>query len=85
VGPEVALVAGAGTSASQRVGLTGKSSAENIDGCEVGSDGADIVVTPHVRPVLRQHGPTKRIDFHLPLDLKARAFKPQVEPADPRE
>jgi hypothetical protein len=35
--------------------------------------------------VLREHGPTKRIDLDLPGDLKARAREPQIEPADAGE
>jgi hypothetical protein len=46
---------------------------------------SDILVAPHVRPVLLQHRPTKWIDLHLPLDLETRSLQPQVESADAGE
>jgi hypothetical protein len=46
---------------------------------------SDIVVAPHIGPVLREHRPTEWIDFNLPLDLKTCALKAQIESTDPRE
>jgi hypothetical protein len=84
--PEVALVGSTATGASEAMGLAGKSSAENIDGFEFGTtDCSDILVAPHVRPVLREHRPTKRVNLHLPRHLKARPREPQIEAADAGE
>jgi hypothetical protein len=47
--------------------------------------GFDIGISLYVRPVLREHSLTERIDFNLPLDLKTGAFKPKVKPSDTRE
>lgn len=38
-----------------------------------------VVMSPHVRPVLRQHLLTERIDFHLPDAAKPGALKAEVE------
>jgi hypothetical protein len=46
---------------------------------------SDILVTPHIGPVLRQHFPAKRVNFHLPANLKTRSLKPQIEAPDPGE
>jgi len=46
---------------------------------------SDIVVAPHVRPVLREHGPAKRIDLDLPLDVEPSPIEPQIEAPDPGE
>jgi hypothetical protein len=85
LGPEVALVVSAATSASNRMGLTGKSSAENIHICEFSTNGSDILVAPHSRPVRREHGPTEWINLNLPANLEPGALETQVESADARE
>jgi hypothetical protein len=64
--------------------LTGKASANNVNWFKVG-DGSDIGVSPHVGPVLCEHGPTPRIDFDLPPHIEARSSQPQVEAADAGE
>jgi len=48
-------------------------------------DLSDIGVAPHVRPVLREHGPTKRIDLNLPADVEPGPRKAQIEAPDPGE
>jgi len=48
-------------------------------------DLSDIVVTPHVRPVLREHGPAKRIDLNLPADVEPGPREAEIEPADARK
>jgi len=48
-------------------------------------DGADIGIAPHVRPVLREHGPAKRIDFHLPLDVEPGPLETKFKAADSRK
>jgi len=45
------------------------------------SNTSDIFIPLYVRPVTGQNFPTVRVDFHLPHNLDAGAFKPQVEPA----
>jgi hypothetical protein len=54
-------------------------------GEHVGAQGADVIVPPDVRPVLRQNLPAERVDLHLPDARHARAFKPEVESADASE
>jgi hypothetical protein len=46
---------------------------------------SDILVAPHVGPVLREHRPAERVNFNLPLDLKSGALEPEIEPANPGE
>lgn len=65
--------------------LAGIAPAEEIDALEFGSHDSDILVTPHRRPVLGQHGTAKRIDFHLKFDLEASPLQPQIEAANTRE
>jgi len=43
---------------------------------------SDILVAPHVRPVFREHRPTKLVNFNLPANLKACPFESQIEPAN---
>jgi hypothetical protein len=96
--PEVAIVCAGTTATGNRVWLAGKSSTENINSCEADSaetarvwtfsdpvDFSDIVVTPHIRPVLCQHLPAKGINFDLPLDFKPSSLKAQIKPADTGE
>jgi hypothetical protein len=35
-----------------------------------------------MRPVLLKHGPTKRVNLYLPLDLKSGSLKPKVKASD---
>jgi len=46
---------------------------------------SDIVVAPHVGPVLREHGPTERIDLHLPANVEPGPREAEIEAADPGE
>jgi hypothetical protein len=46
---------------------------------------SDIVVAPHLGPVLREHRPAIGINFDLPLGLEPGSLKPQIEAADPCE
>jgi hypothetical protein len=43
---------------------------------------SDIAISRYLRPVLREHGLTERVNFNLPLDLKSCSLKPKVETAD---
>lgn len=42
-------------------------------------------MAPHMGPVLREHGPTKWINFALPANLKAGPLKPKIEAANAGE
>jgi len=46
---------------------------------------SDIGIAPHVRPVLREHGPTKRIDLNLPLEVEPGPREAEIEAPDPGE
>jgi len=51
--------------------LTGEAAAEDVDGGE-SVDGADVVISNSVRPVLCENVTTPRIPLHLPADPPAR-------------
>ena len=66
--------------------LAGEPAAEEIDGLEiVGTNGSDILVTPHIGPVLRQHRTTEWVDFYLPLARHPGTLEPEIESADAGE
>jgi hypothetical protein len=65
--------------------LAGESAAQHVDALEFRSHGSHILVPPHSRPMFLEHGPTKRIDLHLPRDLETGARKSEIESADPAE
>lgn len=68
--------------------LAGEPPADDINAPPVGvgwGEGSNVIVPPHVGPVLRQHLLTERVDLHLPLAPHPRALEPQVEPTDARE
>lgn len=65
--------------------LTGESTAEDIHGSEFGSNGSDILVSRYIRPVLRQHRPTKRINFDLKFDLESGSLEPEIKTAYSRK
>jgi hypothetical protein len=43
---------------------------------------SDILVSPHLRPVLLQHLPAERINLDLPPDIPADALGGQIEAAN---
>jgi len=67
--------------------LAGESAADDIDGGEVSSsDISHVLVSGSVRPVLCEHGPTVAVLLDLPHDRpQARAFQPELQPADAGE
>jgi hypothetical protein len=76
------------------VGLTGKSAAENVNWFQTvvaagraphRVNASDIFVAPHVGPVLRQHRPTPRIQFHLPANVESCTTETKVKPANAGE
>jgi hypothetical protein len=67
-------------------GLAGVSARDEIDGLKVvGSDITDILITGNVGPVLREHAPTKWVDFDLPRAFHPGPLKPKIEAADTGE
>jgi len=62
--------------------LAGEAAADEVDGGE-SVDGADVVISNSVRPVLCENVTTPRIPLHLPTDPTARGvLQPKLQPAD---
>lgn len=65
--------------------LAGESAADDVDAGE-SADGADIVISKSVRPVLCENVTTPRIPFHLEHHSPARGvLQPKLQPADAGE
>jgi hypothetical protein len=65
--------------------LAGEAAADEVDGGE-SVDGADVVISNSVRPVLCENVTTPRIPFHLPADPPARGvLQAEFQSADSRE
>src|SRR6185436_2395094 len=74
--PETRSSAGQSCARSSKADvLTGESADDDIDTRKLWSHGSDIVVAPHIGPVLGEHRPAKRINLHLPRNLKPRALE----------
>lgn len=64
--------------------LTGEPAANAVDGFQfVSSKVSDIGVPRDVGPMLREHGPTPRIDFNLPPHTKPGPLQSEIKAADP--
>jgi hypothetical protein len=46
---------------------------------------SDIVVAPHIGPVLREHRPAERVNLDLPLDRKPSPLETKIEATYSRE
>jgi hypothetical protein len=68
--------------------LAGEAATDGVNGNSVSGKpgcckGGDVMIAPHLRPMLRQHTPRKRINFAKGRGLKpARSFQPQRKAAD---
>jgi hypothetical protein len=66
--------------------LAGEAATDDVDRLEVVcSNVSDIFIARHLGPMLREHGATERVDFHLPLRRQSGAFKAKIKPADASE
>lgn len=66
--------------------LAGESPADHIDGGEFASDGAHVVISNSVGPVLREHGAAERLSFDLPNNATSRGvLDAQLQSTNPRE
>jgi len=68
------------------MGLAGKSSTENIDGCQiVAATVAHVGESRHIGPVFREHPSGERVDFNLPRNVEPGAGESKIEPSDTGE
>jgi len=66
--------------------LAGVAPADEIDGFEFRSaEFGNVSILWHLRPMLRQHLSTERVDLYLPSAPHPGPFQSQVDAADPRE
>lgn len=70
--------------------LAWESAAHEIDSSRVfsnksGVEGSDVIMYPHTRPVLRQHGAAKGFNFAKAHGLHPGALKSKAETTDARE
>ena len=83
VGPQMTFVFRALPFAGDAVRLTGKSTAEHVDGLHgVPANRSDVSEIRDAGPVLSQHGSGVGIDLGLPHDGHAGAFEPEIESAN---
>ena len=75
-----------GAASSHREILAGKPAAHHVGTLQfTAANSPNIVVAPHVGPMLREHRLTERVILNLPPNLEPRTFKPEIEATDATE